>query len=331
MDVVQQAMVVSSGPSTPRIRLRHRIEYVGLRIAVAVARRLPIETVAGIGAAVMSVIGPRLRQNRRALANLAVAFPERSADELASIARRMWANMGRTYAETLIIDRIVADAGRLTLVNASLWQAKTSEPGPVVCCSLHMGNWEIAAQPLGIFGRQAAGVYKPLDNPLIDAWLRTSRIGLYPGGLLGKGLRDDADGTGQRTARQLIERARNAGALCFIADHFDRRGEPIPFMGRTARFTTAPAMIARHVGARVWLARCSRIGTSSRFSIDVVEVHASSTGDRKADAIALTARIFAQFETWIREEPEQWMWWNTRWVGASAEATAKADASSKCA
>jgi KDO2-lipid IV(A) lauroyltransferase len=320
-------MVVSTGPSTQRIRLRHRIEHAGLRIAVAVARRLPVEAVAGIGALVMGVIGPRLRQNRRALANLAVAFPDRSADERAAIARRMWANMGRTYAETLIIDRVAADASRLALVDAPLWRAKTSEPGPVVCCSLHMGNWEVAAQPLGIFGRQAAGVYKPLDNPLIDAWLRTTRNGLYPGGLLGKGLRDDADGTGQRTARQLIERARNAGALCFIADHFDRRGEPIPFMGRTARFTTAPAMIARHVGARVWLARCRRIGTSSRFAIDVVEIQTPNTGDRKADAIALTARIFAQFEAWIRDEPEQWMWWNTRWVATSAEAQ---DAEAAC-
>jgi lauroyl/myristoyl acyltransferase len=32
--------------------------------------------------------------------------------------------------------------------------------------------------------------------------------------------------------------------------------------------------------------------------------------------------MFAVFEAWIREDPEQWMWWNTRWV---SEAIAKGE------
>jgi lauroyl/myristoyl acyltransferase len=31
-----------------------------------------------------------------------------------------------------------------------------------------------------------------------------------------------------------------------------------------------------------------------------------------ADAIALATSIVAVYEAWIREAPEQWMWWNTR-------------------
>jgi KDO2-lipid IV(A) lauroyltransferase len=34
--------------------------------------------------------------------------------------------------------------------------------------------------------------------------------------------------------------------------------------------------------------------------------------------VALTSAIFAVFEEWIREHPEQWMWWNTRWVDPKA-------------
>ena len=170
----------------------------------------------------------------------------------------MWANMGRTFAETLVLPRLIADPHAVELEDAAIWGPRLGAPGSTIACTLHMGNWELACEPLKRFGRQPSGVYKPLANPLIDAWLRQARAGLYPGGLLGKG--DDDSGAGRRTARALIDIARKGGCIGFVADHFDRRGAPIPFLGATGLFTTAPAMIARHVGARVWVGRCLRIG-----------------------------------------------------------------------
>jgi KDO2-lipid IV(A) lauroyltransferase len=314
VDVVKPAVVVSEAQDGLRPTFGQWLAYAGLRLALVLARALSIERVSGIGSFVMRHLGPRLRQNRRALANLAVAFPERSEAERQAIARAMWANMGRTFAETLVLDRLVADPARLEIADLDTWSRRAAEPGPIVGCTLHMGNWELAIRPLGVFGREPAGVYKPLDNPLIDAWLRNTRSLLFPAGLLGKGDRGDADGTGQRTARQLIDKARSGGTLGFVADHFDRRGDPVPFLGRTARFTTAPAGIARHVGARVWLGRCLRVGEESRFRFDIRELPVPRTSDKRADAVTLTAAVFAVFEEWIREHPEQWMWWNTRWV-----------------
>lgn len=314
MDVVEPPMVVGEAGEAPRPNLRHRLEYAGLRVVLKLARLVSVERLAACGAVIMGLVGPRLRQNRRALANLAVAFPEKPEAERKAIARAMWANMGRTFAETLVLDRMVEDPSRIELKEREKWVRRTAEPGPIVGCTLHLGNWELAIWPFGVFGRPPTGVYKPLENPLIDAWLKETRQILFPGGLLGKGDRDDSDGTGQRTARKLIDRARSGGALGFVVDHFDRRGDPIPFLGRTSRFTTAPAGIARHLGACVLLGRCRRVGTTSRFVYDVRELPVPRTRDKKADAIVLTTAMFAVFEEWIREHPEQWMWWNTRWV-----------------
>jgi hypothetical protein len=36
------------------------------------------------------------------------------------------------------------------------------------------------------------------------------------------------------------------------------------------------------------------------------------TKNRREDIRAATAAIFRQFESWIREAPEQWLWFNTR-------------------
>jgi KDO2-lipid IV(A) lauroyltransferase len=313
MDVVQPPVVVA--PAEPvRATLKDRLEFAALRTVIALSRLVSVERLAGIGAAVMRRVGPRLRQNRRALANLAIAFPEKSEAERAGIAREMWANMGRIFAETLVLDRMLADPDRLEIKERERWHRRAIEPGPIIGCTLHMGNWELAIWPFGLFGRPPLGVYKPLDNPLIDAWLKQTRSVLFPSGLYGKGDRDDADGTGQKTARKLIDGARTGGALGFVVDHFERRGDPIPFMGRLSRFTSVPASIARHFGARVMVGRCVRIGTSSRFTYEIRELEIPRSDDKKADALALTTTIFAVFEEWIREHPEQWMWWNTRWV-----------------
>jgi KDO2-lipid IV(A) lauroyltransferase len=319
MDVVEPTMVVSGEEKAPagddlerRPTLVQRLEYLALRGAETIARISPVWLVSGVGSVLAGMVGPWLRQNRRALENLAVAFPEKSERERRAIARAMWANMGRIFAETLVIDRIVAQDGLIEIADRAHWQARFSTPGPSIGCTLHMGNWELAIWPLKTFGRAPTGVYKPLDNPLVDRWLVERRRALYPGGLLGKG-EDDAK-AGQRTARQLIDMARKGGCIGFVADHFDRRGEPIAFMGRRARFTTAPAMIARHVGARFWVGCCRRIGASGCFQMELREIEVPRTGDKAADARLLTTQMFAVFEEWIRANPEQWMWWNTRWV-----------------
>lgn len=324
MDVVEPAVVMTgSSPGQPqssdvvrRVTLAEKMLYLLLAGACRLASALPTGWVTAAGATCVGLIGPWLRQNKRALANLEIAFPDKSAAERAAIARAMWANMGRTYAESLIFPRFSATGDAIEIVEEDRWRPRMSEPVPQICCTLHMGSWELAIEPLRRFGRRPAGVYRPLGNPLIDRWLVATRAPMFPGGLLAKGDNDEDVRAGQRTARRLIDMARKGGAIGFVCDHFDRRGEPIAFLGRHAKFTTAPAMIARHVGARVYVGACLRQGTSSRFRMVIEEIEVPRTDDKAADAITLTTAIFAAFERWIRAHPEQWMWWNTRWVTA---------------
>jgi KDO2-lipid IV(A) lauroyltransferase len=293
--------------------IEHRVEFALVWIAVKLFRALPMRIGIGFVAAICSMVGPWLRQNRRALENLAIAFPERDAADREAVARAMWANMGRVFAETFYIDRIVADPSRLEIVDEAHWRTRMREGGSAVGMTAHLGNWEIAVWPMTKFGLEPAGVYRPLTNPYLDRLLRQQRTQLYPSGLLGKGAETEA-GSGHKTARLLVDHVRQKGTIGFVADHYERRGVVVPFMGHFTRVTPVPAMIARHLGARVWMGRCRRIGTETRFRVDLSEVEVPHTTSRTADNKALTTAMFAIFEAWIREDPEQWMWWNTRWV-----------------
>ena len=299
----------------PNLRdLQHRAEYILIRIVFALFRSFPLDFAVGLSAWALRIAGPWTRQHRRTLANLAIAFPDKSEDERRRIAIAMWEHMGRVMAETMRIEEIVRDPHRFQIVGGEAVAAQMRSPGPVVGVTLHLGNWELAIWPLNACGGNPAAVYRPLPNPYVDRLLREQRTVLYPGGLFGKGRPTPRAEGGQRTARIITDYVRGGGWLGFVCDQVDRRGLAVPFFGHWAKVTPVPAMIARHTGARVWIARCLRAGAESRFRIEIKELEVQRTADKGEDVRTTMAAIFAQFETWIRENPEQWMWWNTRWV-----------------
>ncbi len=293
--------------------LRYRLEYALLLTLVGVVRLMPVDVAASVSARIWGFVAPRLRRHRRALENLALAYPEKTPAEREAIARAMWTNLGRVMAETMQIDRLLSDPGRITIVNERMFRRYKDKLGSAVGCSLHMGNWELAIWPFVVAGANPAAVYRTVKNPYVDAYLRHQRRDLYPGGLLGKGKVDGNWEEGQRTARQITDFVRNGGRLGLVCDLYDKNGLPVPFFGHDARSVTIPAMIARRLGARIWLARCLRIGTESRFKVEVKELRVPRSANSGEDVKWITAAMQREFEAWIREAPEQWMWSNRRW------------------
>src|SRR5262245_66406514 len=61
---------------------------------------------ADLAGGVMRRLGPRLKEHRIGRANLAAAFPEKSAAEIETILDGVWDNLGRVAAEFAHIDRL---------------------------------------------------------------------------------------------------------------------------------------------------------------------------------------------------------------------------------
>ncbi|MGI9407229.1 MAG: lysophospholipid acyltransferase family protein, partial [Hyphomicrobiaceae bacterium] len=247
--------------------------------------------------------------------NLAIAFPEKSLVEREAIARESWANLGRVMAETMQIDRIIADPSRLEYPQEHVIARYRDKLGPVVGATLHQGNWELAIWPLTQSGARPAAVYRIVKNPYVDRYLRDQRRQLVPGGLLSQGKDSSGDpGESQKTARLLLDYLRRGGRLGLVCDLPDRSGIPVDFFGEQARSTPAPAMIARRTGARIWMARCIRKGTATRFTLEIKELRVRRTDNISDDIRQITADLHKQFEEWVRDDPGQYMWANRRWI-----------------
>jgi KDO2-lipid IV(A) lauroyltransferase len=290
--------------------LRYCIEYALLRFIVQMVRLVPIDVGANVSGLIWRVIAPHNWRHQRALENLAIAFPEKSVQERQDIALAMWENLGRVMAETMQIDRIVAEPERIKIADERVFERYRDKLGPAIGVTLHTGNWELAIWPFTVAGNNPAAVYRTIKNPYIDRYLRQTRGKLYPGGLLGRG-RSPAEG--HNTARLIMDFVRQGGRLGLVCDLHDRTGLPVPFFGRPARSVAIPAIIARRVGARIWMGRCLRLGKQSRFQIDWKELKVPRGRNHADDVKWITAEMQKQFEMWIREVPEQWMWSNRRW------------------
>jgi Kdo2-lipid IVA lauroyltransferase/acyltransferase len=305
-------------PVTPVSFLRDcqfRLEYAALRTIIGGIRALPLDSATRFSARWWRRLAPVInpKRHKRALANLEIAFPEKTPAEREAICMAHWENLGRVMAETMHIDRIVKDPSRIKIRNAAVFDRYKGKLGPIIGASLHMGNWELAIWPLVLAGANPAAVYRSVNNPYVDQYLREQRKDLYPGGLFGRGRVEGDHGESQKTARAIMDYVRQGGRLGVVCDLWDRTGMPVPFFGKDAATVTIPGMIARRTGARMWMSRCIRIGNDSHFEIELKELKVPRTANQSDDVKWVTVEMTKQFEAWVREMPEQWMWSNRRW------------------
>jgi len=301
---------------TSKLRdLQFRLEYLALRAVVGLVRALPLSVATWTSAKTWRLLAPRINPKRhnRARENLLIAFPEKTEAEHRAICSAHWENLGRVMAETMQIDRLIRDPERVTIKSGSIFHRYRNKLGSAVGISLHMGNWELAAWPFALAGGRPAAIYRSVNNPYVDQYLRDQRRDLYPGGLFGRGKVEGDHGDDRRTARIITDYVRKGGRLGMVCDLYDRTGIPIEFFGKPAKTQAIGAMIARRTGARIWLSRCRRIGSQSRFEIDLHELRVPRSDNQSDDVKWVMTQMQRVFEDWVRENPEQWMWSNRRW------------------
>ena len=283
------------------VRAKIEAEYLGFRLVAGLLSALPVEIASGVMGALWRAVAPRLKRHQRALAHLALAFPEKSQAERERLAREMWGHLGRTFAEFFHIETIFAE-GRVAMDSPEKLKM-VQESGPYVVCAMHMGNWELLAGVSARLARPLAGVYQPLSNPKVDAALLALRQPLYPLGLFPRS---------PATLRKLMKIAKDGGSVGFMSDLREGKGVAVPFFGQPAHSNTAPALIARAFGLKLYAARVIR-QPGVRFAVRVEPVEVPVSDDREADIAAATANIHACFEGFLREAPAQWMWAHRRW------------------
>ena len=287
------------------LRFRHRIEYALLRIIAFIAgllpRRLQVMLGNGIGG-----LAFRLIKRRRILAlkNLARCLPEKSETERLAIAKSAFKIFGRVLVDGLVQEKLMKRADTLIRYEGlENIQAAYAAGKGALAFSAHFGNWELGALNQGRLGMPLLMVVRALDNPLLDVWLNRSRTR-----------------TGNRFAykREAVRAMLGAlrekiGVAILIDQGFTGEGSlPCEFFGQLAPTVPTLGVLAVRTGAAVvpFFSTLHPDGTYTlRYGPPLV---IPESGDRDADAAAVTRAATLEIERAIRERPDCWLWMHDR-------------------
>ncbi len=287
-------------------KLRYGAEAALFFAFMGMFRMLGPETASGLGGWIGRNIFSLLPPDRVARANLAAAFPEMTADERNRIRRSMWDNLGRVVGEYPHLARFSpkGDDPRITYSLPPGMSLEDLKQKPVIFLSAHLGNWEMLPILAGQLGFDGAAVVRPPNNPYVAAWVARQRRINGPDTMIAK----------HNAARPMVAQLKAGKMLCMLVDQKLREGIAVPFFGRDALTTPAPAALALKMGAHIIMAANRRVG-GPRFHVTVQpELEFNASGDEAQDIVRLTAAIQARIEEMVRANPGQWLWIHNRWT-----------------
>src|ERR1700757_824609 len=127
--------------------MRHRLEYVPVRLLAAFVGALPRSLARAFGITVgllAYALYPRLR--RVGLRNLQLAFPDKSRKEKKRILRGVYVNLGRQLAEFCLFPRYTRDNVSQVAVYEGFgnFAAADARGKGVVFLTAHLGAWEVS-------------------------------------------------------------------------------------------------------------------------------------------------------------------------------------------
>src|SRR6266446_7626745 len=300
-------------------RLRYYLETAGFFLVVGFFRLFGLDRASAVGGWIGRNLVAPTSMSRRAIANLTAAYPEKTAAEIATIVRAMWDNLGRVMAEYAHLDKIhwSGPDPRIELGGTEYPDAAKAAGKGIIFISGHFANWEIMPFGAHDYGFTGGVVVRPANNPYVDRWLERARIRNGMPEQIPKG----ASGT-----RRLFSLLRKGEGAFLLVDQRASEGILIPFFGRDAFTTPAPAALALRLGAPVIPVSNERMG-GARFRVSAhPPIPPPNTGDPDRDLIEFTVAITQFIEARVRERPHEWLWIHKRWVRQDAPLRKRAQA-----
>ena len=272
------------------------ISVIGRVIPLAVGQRL--------GQSVGTLAWHVARRHRRkALENLAIAFPDWNVAQRRRVARDTFRHLGTSLFEIVWLPKLQGHRLYATTIfeNTDKTAELIREGRAVVAFTGHTGNWEWLASSMARHGIPLTALQRERHEGGLNDFI----VGIRAAAGV-KSIDRGSPGAG----RDLIRALRGGTMLGFLIDQSMRaESVRVPFFGRPAPTPIGPARMAvRAETYAVFI--CSERLPDRRHRVwfgDPIKLQ------RSDDPIELTARMTAELEAQIRRRPEQWVWMHDRW------------------
>jgi Kdo2-lipid IVA lauroyltransferase/acyltransferase len=257
-------------------------------------------------------VGPWLPEHRIGRANLSAAFPEKSPEEIETILRGVWDNLGRVAAEFGHLDRIKTYDAAIVggtwdidydQITYDRFHHLRLDGKPALIFTAHLANWELSAQVATTYKLDMTVLYRrPNLGKVADAVIN-----------IRKGSMGTLVPTGLDAPVKLMRTLEAGGHVAMLVDQYNVQGVDVTFFGRKTKANPMLARLARHIECPIHGARMIRL-PNHRFRIEMTDAIQPARGVDGQIEVQGTMQIITNVvEGWVREHPEQWLWLHRRW------------------
>ena len=239
--------------------------------------------------------------------NLSRSFPEKSPEEVRSLARAFYYNLMDVMVESLK-GLTISEASlrsRVTFHNMDLINEYYDRRQSIIFLTTHQCNWEWLLLAGCIYlPYPVDAVYKPLASKKMDALMYQARARFG-----GKPIAKD------RVLREVLRRKEQVRAIAMVADQTPARSTPrywINFLHQETGFYRAIEQLPRAVQYPVLFAAMQRVG---RGYYEVSFVPIGDPPYEKGD-LTILPKYTKQAELMIQQQPANWLWSHKRWKHA---------------
>lgn len=283
-----------------------RIEAFAYDVVCFCLKPFSFAQISNFGGWLLRKIGPHTSKHRIMMTGLRLAFPEKTQAELKDISTKAWDNIGRTFAEFPVMDRITVfkkDGPVKVIGHEKLQHLIKTKTGAVIVTG-HFANWEVMAAVLTQSGLPVRITYRKINNPYLDKRVRKQR---------------EAYGT-----KFLVQKSTHAGArvllnaigahesVAILNDQKFNEGLALPFFGHDAMTATGATRLALKTSAPLIPISVTRDGAEFTVTIHD-EIKLQNTDEREDDIESGVKKIIEFTEDYIKQNPDQWFWVHRRW------------------
>ncbi|MFN3525007.1 MAG: lysophospholipid acyltransferase family protein [Paracoccus sp. (in: a-proteobacteria)] len=265
------------------------------------ARLLPYERrIPAMGWVFSRILAPVAGWRRRIRDNLALARPDLSQAEVATLLRAIPDNAGRALAEIYSGEEFTARihaSDPLEGPGLPTLEAAFETGRPVILACAHFGNYDAMRAALAGRGWPVGALYRPMNNqafnrhyvPAITAIAEP----LFPRGRSG--------------LSAMLRFLKGGGWLALGFDQFDHDGAELRFFDLPTRTVLTPAELALRYNAVVVPIAGIRLPDGLRFRVHVGAPVEPDTPARMMQALN------DDLEALVRQHMDQWFWVHRRW------------------
>jgi Kdo2-lipid IVA lauroyltransferase/acyltransferase len=310
----------SSRQPHARTDLRHIAEYLAARMIVFVLQTIPLSwsprIARGFGWLLNDLFKVRGEITEE---NLRHVYPDRSPEWRHRVAREMWEHLLLMLAEIAQAPRKIHDTNwgdYVSIRDRKLMTTHFLDWRPTILVSGHFGNFELAVFITGVMGVPTYAIARPLDNPLLERWIKRYREAL------GQFILPTSGSSG--AIQQVLDAG---GMLALLGDqHAGEKGCWVEFLGRPASCHKAVALFTLLQDAPMLVSWCVRRDGPLKMEVGCEGVaDPAIPGSTPGDVRSLTQWYNQKLEEVIRRDPEQYWWLHRRWKERPRRGSASVD------